>query len=694
MPLQNTYTPLKGGMDLITPALSVSPGAVIASLNYEPTSSGYRRLRGYERFDGQTPPSEAICYRFNFDDGGTGLIINQTPASTNLQTPSDGFSGATAAEAVLTSGAWGTSTAVGYILVFVPPEKLANWVDNIEIKDPFFATIGYLVGTPIEQPDTASQLLAAAQARRIIQPIPGNGSVLGVHMYDGQIIAVGNNVGETAAVMHRAVSPTGWLEANVARRLAFTSGGPTELAVGDWIRGGTSFVQAQVQGMFLESGSWAAGDAAGYMLVLHLSSGVYVAESLEKVGVADPDVATIAGDSDPAPTLPINGRYEFINHNFYAVDGREAAYFVNGAGNAFEYDGTTLNIIETGIETDTPQHIAVHKHSLFLSYPGGLVNFSEVGNPFGFTAIQGAGEIGVGDNVTGMIENVGVLTIFGDTTINNLYGNDSSDYQLENFNTEAGGLAWTIQKLGQVYYMDNSGVRSLQSSQAFGNFTLGTITQMVRPLIEDYRRDGVEPVASVVARRKAQYWVFFDNQEALVVYLGGKHPEAMRVNLGKLVTCCMSIEDAGVERIFFGASDGYVYELDKGVSFDGEVIPHYVRFPFNHFGAPQNNKRLHKLTLEMEAIGSTTLEISVDYDYGAQTGSTPVEVTVTSGGGAIDDSGANELYYSSQIEATAEVHIDGLARNFSLKVGGSTSDEEPHVLQGLTWHVAMRGMVR
>ena len=49
---------LQGGLDLETPALTVSPGRMLACKNFEVnTLGGYTRIEGYERFDGQPQPS-------------------------------------------------------------------------------------------------------------------------------------------------------------------------------------------------------------------------------------------------------------------------------------------------------------------------------------------------------------------------------------------------------------------------------------------------------------------------------------------------------------------------------------------------------------------------------------------------------------------------------------------------------------
>lgn len=49
------------------------------------------------------------------------------------------------------------------------------------------------------------------------------------------------------------------------RSIAFTSGGTTALAAGDLLVGATSGATARIEAITLTSGSWAAGDAAGFI---------------------------------------------------------------------------------------------------------------------------------------------------------------------------------------------------------------------------------------------------------------------------------------------------------------------------------------------------------------------------------------------------------------------------------------------
>lgn len=74
-----------GGLDNTSPALRMPAGAVISSQNYEPDQNGgYSRMKGYERFDGQTSPSSAAS-----DSGGTPVQVSQSivDAASVLRTP-------------------------------------------------------------------------------------------------------------------------------------------------------------------------------------------------------------------------------------------------------------------------------------------------------------------------------------------------------------------------------------------------------------------------------------------------------------------------------------------------------------------------------------------------------------------------------------------------------------------------------
>jgi hypothetical protein len=66
-----------GGEDLITPALGVAPGRLLASYNYEPSpNQGYSRTGNFEAFDGRAKPHQSTYHSLRFDQGSVEFTHN------------------------------------------------------------------------------------------------------------------------------------------------------------------------------------------------------------------------------------------------------------------------------------------------------------------------------------------------------------------------------------------------------------------------------------------------------------------------------------------------------------------------------------------------------------------------------------------------------------------------------------------
>ncbi len=529
-------------------------------------------------------------------------------------------------------------------------------------------------------------------ARTAIAAIPGSGAVRGVWEYGGAVYGFRDNVGATAGAMWKS-SAAGWVAVALGFTLDFTSGGTVEPVVGNTITGATSAATAVLTNVVVTSGDWTTGDAAGYFVMAD-ATGTFVAENLN-IG-ASLNVATIAANK-AAITLPAGGRYDFVTHNFYGASSSVRMYGCNGVGTAFEFNGTVFTPIRTGMAVDAPKHIAVHKQHLFLSFPGGAFQNSETGNPLGWEVIEGAAAYGMGDDITDFIPaNAGVLTVLAKNSIANLYGTSSDDFQLETISDESGALEWTADKVGEPIYMDRRGVRRLSSTQAYGNFNIGTLTQRVKPALQTYAKMGIDPTAAVRVRNKDHYRIFFDNNAGLTIYMGKKEPEILPFNLGKVVRCICSAETETGEAIYFGSDDGFVYQLDKGTSFDGAAITYALRLPFNHLGAPQVQKRWHKLVIECDTTADATLSVSIECDYGDPDllSSGAIDLTVQ-GGGAFWGSASWEAFnWDGAVEGEATAYLDVTGKNMSLLIAGETAEESPHLLQGLTLFYTVRGLRR
>ena len=91
--LRSEYFPFEGGVNMVEPALSLRAGELVSSNNFEVDIRGrYRRLDGYERFDGQTLPSQITYYRIPFTIGTARDSVFNSAFNTafDMQIPSTG----------------------------------------------------------------------------------------------------------------------------------------------------------------------------------------------------------------------------------------------------------------------------------------------------------------------------------------------------------------------------------------------------------------------------------------------------------------------------------------------------------------------------------------------------------------------------------------------------------------------------
>ncbi len=691
MTARQTYYGLLGGLDQESPAITVPPGRAIAVVNHESVSRGYQRTEGYERFDGQPAPSAATYSTATFTAGTTAFVVGNTVTGLT--------SGATArvlAAPVLDSGAW-NGTGVGHVALhlivgaFVTGEAMR--VGGV--------TFALLDEPPVEgdgNEDEDNRLYLAATrlyARNLIEEVPGAGPVRGVLWHDGKLNAWRDNAGETAGVLHQS-GASGWVQPDLGFLLAFTSGGAHEIVDGEVITGATSGATATVRYVATDAGTqWSAGSATG-TLVLDNVVGVFVAEDLNVPGF--PNSATITA-APAAAIFPNGGRYESVVYNFYGSSGFERAYLANGVGKAFEFDGDSIVPISTGMPDDRPFQIAAHKNHLFMAFPQGSLQHSDLGEPRSFTAVLGAAELGMGHEITNLIPNASsAFLITTDKSVAVLTGNDSSDWLLEVLaEDDAGAKAHTAQRIGQIIYLDNRGVRSAAATSTYGNFKLATYTSLIQKELDSKRRAGVLPVGSCVIKAKDQYLLFFDNGTGISIYFGRKNPEPMLFEYPFVVSCDPEVAEVdGSERVFVGATDGFVYELNVGTSFDGEEIEAFIQLPFGHQGAPRVLKRYHKAVVELVAARETTLSVVAEFDYsGALQPYAHEEVFGVQGmGGLWSVASWGEFVWDSQIVAQAETYIQGMGSNMSLIIFTASALQDSYILQGITVLFSERGQKR
>lgn len=675
VPVETPLIQLAGGLDLASTATLIRPGFCLDATNYEIDSvnGGYQRINGYERFDGRSSPSAAAYWQIGFS--GTAPAVGATITGS-------------------ISGSTGKVLYVGADFLI-----LGRVTGSFVVGDVFggaTATTGATQNGALNATDNATFIgISADDLRADIQAVPGSGAVLGVHMYKDNLYAWRNNAGGTAAVMHKA-TVSGWSAVTMYKEIAFTTGlvKPAEGAV---LFGGTSSATGTVKRVVTRTGTWGS-NAQGY-IVIDVTSGTF--QSGEALKLTNGAGAVQATSSSVANTISFQpgGRYECVTYNFTGSTDTSRMYGVNGVGPAFEFDGTTLALIITGMTADTPTHIAAHKNYLFLSFKGSVQN-SGIGDPYSWSLLTGSSEIGVGDEITNLLPqpgdaNTGAMAIFTKQSTRTLYGDTASTWKLSVASPTAGAEAYTAQHMGTAYAMSTRGVQQITETLNFGDFMFAAVSGLIQPMIN--AKLG-KSVASAVYKTRNQYRVFFNDKTALAMTANGnKVVGFMPIQYAHQVSCYYSGNKIdGSEVAFFGDSDGYVYQDNVGTSFDGQAIESWLRLPFSHFGSPRYRKRFRRLICDMSVPGYTELRMSYEIDGGSAEVDPGVAQYVTSygSGGYWDQFTWEQFTWDTEVVVAPSLTLDGTGKNISVLFYGNSAICGQHTIGAVTFHLTLRRLER
>lgn len=665
-----------GGLDLITPPYKVPPGRLRRSQNWEiGINEGYDLIQGYERFSGKAKPSDAIYYIINVTITGT-IAANDTITG-------------------VTSGA--TAVVVANVTTYLVVTKVSGTFVSGEVLNVSAAPQATTSSGANANAASTIKLhwqyknLAADEYRDDIAAVPGSGQILGLAFLNDVDYAFRANAGATAVDIYKSTA-SGWSLVALGRELAFTSGGTFEIEEGDTITGATSGATAVITRVMLQSGTWAAGTAAG-KLIFASQTGTFQSENLN-VGL-DLNVATIAGNSS-AITLSVGGRFSFDYHSF---EDDKRIYGADGVNRGFEFDGTVFAPITTGVSPDTPKHVKVHKNQLFFSF-GHLTQHSGINVPYSFTPITGAGELSAGDTITGYSteggsESGGAMAIYSRNAIHLLYGSDSTDWNVVKYKDEVGARDYSIQQVISTFFLDDRGYTSLAAVQQYGNFNHSTISKLIQSWIIERKSKLTD---SCIVRDKGQIRLFFNDKSALyTTFQEGKLVGMMPCLFTDTVRCMYSLEaNDGSEVIKFGSDDGYVFQLEKGTSFDGDAIDSYIVTHYNHFNSARVNKDFRDITFEVSGTGYAEMSVGFSFGYGDTYYAQPVDSAqeVSFANTQWDSFTWDAFFWDGRTLTPTVMHLRGQGENMSIAIRTNADYFPPIKVSGSVTHYFPRQQMR
>lgn len=671
LPASNTkydYVALGGGLDLVTPLLRLAAGRVRDSVNWECSiTGGYARCKGYERADGRPSPSVASY-----------AVL--TCAITGALAAGNTITG-------VTSGATGVVISItGTLVAYTKGTGVFVAGETLNVAGTPRATITSLGGVDAAADWGARQTALAADVYRAdILAVPGSGDIRGGFVLNGTNYAFRDNAGGTALALYKS-SSSGWTLVPLLYEVAFTLG-TSEYVAGETItQGGNS---ATVRGVTLESGTWAAGTAAGRLVVTLPAPGNFAA------GAAAGGGAATLGGAQAAITMLPGGRVETDAGNF---GSGVRIYGADGVNRMWEFDGTAIVPLNTGVTPDMPRHPRVFKEHLFCCFSA-VLKHSGINTPYNWSVAAGGAEYRCGGTINALLRQpgnqaVGAMSISLDTGTEMFYGTSAADFEKVTFEESSGGVPYGAQSLGgQSVIFGAIGVTTIAATQNFGNFSPSSLTLAIRPFTQVRRN---QCTGSLVNREKSQYRVFFsDGYGLFMTIVNGKPIGSMPVLYpNKVTTCWQGSSPDGDETSYFGSSNGMVYQLDAGTSHDGASLDSNFTLTFANQGNSRVEKRYRSAEFEVQGSGYAEFSVSYDLGYGQ------IERVQGSSGQntALDlspgfwDSGLmwDTLFWDGRSLAPSNVKIGGTGVNIALRIASNSTFFETMTLNSIILHHSPR----
>jgi hypothetical protein len=324
---------------------------------------------------------------------------------------------------------------------------------------------------------------------------------------------------------------------------------------------------------------------------------------------------------------------------------------------------------------------------------GSNLYFSAPGDETSWGAASGSGVINVSHQITGLISFREQLIIFSRNKIQRLTGSTIADFQLGNITESIGCLdPDTIQEVGgDILYLSPDGIRLLGATDRIGDFALEIASD---PIADDVYRfsQSTSNFSSVVIREKAQYRIFaYTESEQSKVARGllvTKFSDQGTAQLAwgevsgikAYVTDSRYTEDS--ETIIFANEDGYLYQMERESSFDGQPIECIYESPYMPISDPQIRKTFYKLTTYIDPKGSFDIDLSVKYDFTRANNLNliqPASTRITSSGFSVFTYGSvssrfGAATYGGELDKVYQNQIVGSGKTISIRIEDNSTN--------------------
>ena len=349
--------------------------------------------------------------------------------------------------------------------------------------------------------------------------------------------------------------------------------------------------------------------------------------------------------------------YDFDKYNY---NGTNKIIIATGEAAAFTLDTSytedIINATGGGTAPTNPKYVKSFANHMWY---GGMSNSTHsviFSGPYTEDDFDtGAGEIKVGDVVTGLKVFRDELFIFCQRKIYKVTGTSSSNFALAEVAKNVGTLAHhSIQEIsGDLLFLSADGIRTVAGTERIGDVELGTVSKQVQDRINDITYTNV---TSLVIRDKSQYRLFYPTDGAESSSKGLLACIKINPNTGQLgyeyadikglkVSCCDSDYISNAETVVHGGYDGYIYKQESGNVWtrasDTAALDSTYRSPDMTMGDPGIRKSMERVNLNWKPEGEVSASLYLQYNYNDRETPQPDLITLTSSGsGAYYGTGA------------------------------------------------------
>lgn len=327
------------------------------------------------------------------------------------------------------------------------------------------------------------------------------------------------------------------------------------------------------------------------------------------------------------------------------ADGANKLYSFRMEGTG---DITTRTFFAEEITVDgsnAVKYITVHDHHLIATGVEDNLNvvyYSVYNDPTNFTG-TGAGSVTISDQIQGIKGFRTDLIVFARNSIHKLINiNDSSNIRIDPIAENVGCISgYSIQEIGgDLVFLAPDGIRTIAGTARIGDTELSSVSRQIQSIITTVA-DNINDfqIDSTVLRSKSQYRLFYagataspSTSKGIIGTFTGQGFEWSETRGIQAFGLNSGFDKDGIERLYHGDKDGYVYNHDTGFSFlvdgtENNILATYET-PDLDFGDIGTLKTLKYVKTSISPEGDVSPSLRVRYDYKSTDIPQPAEITI------------------------------------------------------------------